>query len=455
MITLARYFDLHGKATRLPRTVLPYHRLVLDALGLVIRGRLPDGKRNLMINLPPGHSKTFIAHDFVSYGLGCYPDSQFLYCSYSGTLATKETSAILRTVTEDWYKSIFPGVTLKKSSSDYFTTTAGGQVYGVGLEGTITGFRAGQKRPGFSGTIVIDDAMKADDARSMANLTHVQRWYTGTVSSRKNRSETPVVLIGQRLHPDDICGHILKTEPELWHHITIPGLLDDGTALWPETKSAADLIRLREVDEFTFWSQYQQQPIAPGGNMIKRDWWRFYERKGYDVDSLVFITADTALKAKTVNDNSSFGCWHATPQSLDLLDKISGKWEFPEMMRRAKAFFEKWKPYGCMCIYIEDKASGPSLAQSLAEQAIPCKLWKPADYGFPDDKVGRVQHSLWFIEAGRVRLPEGKPEMTGPFIDECAAFTGDDTVHDDDVDMMTTAVSIYRWKGGANDIRAM
>ena len=201
------------------------------------------------------------------------------------------------------------------------------------------------------------------------------------------------------------------------------------------------------------YSAISQSATVSGKSGIKRDWWRYYNPVGYDVNSLVFMTADTALKAKTANDPSSLQCWHATPDTLDLLEDHTGRWEFPELMRQTKAFYTKWERFGVSCIYIEDKASGPSLAQMLSEQGIPCKLWKPADYNFPDDKIGRVKHSLFYIEAGRVRLPEGKEAMTGPFIDECAAFTGDDSVHDDRVDGLSMACSVWSWKGGARDIK--
>jgi predicted phage terminase large subunit-like protein len=453
VITLAEFFEAHGLAEDKPRVILPFHRRILDAFADVIMGTLPGGKRNLMILIPPRHSKTFLARDFVSYGLGCFPDSQFIYTGYSATIAAEQTQAIRQSVGRDWYRAMFPYTRMAKSAADHFTTTAGGQVYGVGMGGSITGFGAGRKRREFGGAIIIDDALKADDARSEAALKHCRDWYTGVLISRKNHTDTPVILIQQRLHPDDLAGHLIATEGDQWHVIRIPGLQADGTALWPETKSAQDLERLKRVDEFTFWSQYQQEPIMPGGNMIKRDWWRYYNPHTYDVNCLVFMTADTAMKAKTSNDPSSLQCWHATPTHLDLLEDHTGRWEFPDLMRNAVAFWRKWEKFGTDCMYIEDKASGPSLAQMLHEQGIPVKLWKPGDYDFPNDKVGRVKHSMFYIEAGRVRLPDNDQPWVRPFIDELAAFTGDDTVHDDRTDAATIACSVWSWKGGASDIK--
>jgi predicted phage terminase large subunit-like protein len=452
MITLRTFFEVHGYATAQPRTVRPFHATLLDALGMVVRGTLPDGKRNLLINIGPSLGKTFMAHDFVSYGLGAYPDARYIYTSYSGDLATKETRSILQTAQSDWYKSIFPHVTIDKASADYFTTTAGGQVYGPGFDGTITGFRAGRTRQEFGGAIVIDDALKAGEARSLAAREHCHQIYTGTLKSRKDYTKTPIVMIGQRLHPDDLPGFVLKTEPEDWHVIKVPALNEDGTSIWPDKITAADLKHLEEVDPDTYFAQYQQMPQAPGGNMFKREWWRYYNPADYDVTGLVFLTADTALKDKEVNDPSCLQAWHGTQENLDLLEDFTRRMEFPDLLRAARAFWDKWRKFGATAFYIEDKASGSPLANMLAEQGVPVILWKPGDYNFPDNKLGRAKFALWPISAGRIRLPRGK-DFTEPFIEQHAAFTGDDSVHDDSVDAMTMAVSVWIWKGGSTQDR--
>ena len=453
-LSLPEFFEFHGLATNAPRVVKPFHAAILKALAQVITGTLPDGKRNLMILMPPRHGKTFLARDFVAYGLGCFPDSQFIYTSYSATRAEKETVAIRQAVQSEWFKQLFPAVELDKEAADRFTTTKGGQVFGVGVGGPITGEGAGVKRPEFGGAAVIDDGLKADDSQSAAALEHCRTWYTRTLKNRRNYDRTPIVLIQQRLNPDDLVGHILKTEAEDWHVLCFEGLREDGTALWEETCSAKTWLKLKEVDPFTFWSQGQQKPQIPGGNMIKREWWKYYHAATYNTHSLIFITADTALKAGDKNDRSSLQCWHATDEYLDLLEDETGRWEFPELLRHMAAFWKKWECFGCNTVYIEDKASGTPLGQMLAGQGVPCILWKPGDYDFPNDKVSRVKMSLWFIEGGRVRLPDDDVPWVQPFIEECSSFTGDDSVHDDRVDAMTIACSVWAWKGGGRDIRA-
>jgi len=321
------------------------------------------------------------------------------------------------------------------------------------VDGGITGFGAGQKREAFGGAIIIDDPLRLQDARSEVMLRTTEEWYTGTLQSRKNTDRTPIILIMQRLHPNDLAGYILKTEADKWLVIKAPGLQEDGTALWEQTRSAAAWRKLREVDEFTFWSQGQQEPQNPGGNLIKREWWTWYGGT-LKIVGPIFMTADTGIKDKDTADPSSIGVWHATDATLDLLDRIKGRWTFPDQTRLIYQLYLKYKALGVTALYVENKATGDPIARHLAQQGVPCVLWNPKDYHFPDDKLGRARMATWPIQAGRVRLPNDRPDITGPFIDECAAFSGLASDHDDDVDMMTMAVAVWRWKGGAADVQA-
>ena len=451
------FFLIHGRMIKQPRLLLPFHRIICKALTQVVLGTLPEGKQNLMLFMPPRHGKTFLVRDFIAWSMGIFPDSEYIYASYSSDLSASNTSLIKMTLEEDWYNYIFPDMALNRARGDFFTTLQDGCVYGTGVGGTITGFGAGKKRDEFGGAIILDDVMNAKDARSKAVKEGLIQWYDGVLTSRKNNDRTPIILIQQRLAPDDLPDHILKTEGDKWHVLLFAGLLPDGTALWEQVKSVDSLLRLKRIDPFTFYSQYQQVPEIEGGNMIKREWWKFHdaytEGVNYKVNGLIFITADTAMKAKTMNDYTAMGAWHATGTHLDKLDLDRGKYEFPELLRRACAFWERWKGKGAEFFAIEDKVSGTSLGQMLAEKGIPIVLWKPQDFEFPEDKVGRVKMSTWYIEAGRIRMPANRPDISEKVIDECSAFSGSDSDTDDIVDEVTMAASIWKSKGGGLDIK--
>ncbi|WP_165072938.1 hypothetical protein [Desulfovibrio sp. ZJ200] len=308
--TLEEFFLAHGVAVMAPRVVLPFHRRIFDALTLWLLGDLPDGRRNMAICMPPRHGKTFIARDLVSWGLACFPDSEWIYTSCSAKLAVTQTMAIKGTVSSDWYRRAFPyvGVLPGEGRQDQFSTPSGGSVYGVGVGGTITGFGAGKKRPEFGGGIGIDDPIQAKDAYSMAVRERCNAWYTQTLYSRRNRDTTPVLLIMQRLHEQDLVGYLMEREPDLWHILHIPVRDESGTMLWPETFGKESAARMETMDPFAFSAQYMQRPTPPGGAMIRTDWIQQYASPPGTLHTLLFVM-DTALKTSERNDYSVLSLW--------------------------------------------------------------------------------------------------------------------------------------------------
>ncbi|MDR1535818.1 MAG: phage terminase large subunit [Planctomycetota bacterium] len=452
------YFLVKGGLSGEPRLARPFHERVFAGLDGWLLGKLPGGKLHLAICLPPRHSKTTLARDTVECSLGLWPDSDFIYVSYSAQLAVDQTVKIRRSLESGWFREIFPAFPPAGGRRDWIClgedSPAGGHVLGVGVGGSLTGFGAGRKRDWFGGGIVIDDPLKADAARSAAARRRLREWFTGTLLSRRNHDRTPILLIAQRLHPEDLAGHLKLAMPEQWHFLEIPVLAPEAAdTIWPETFSLESARRLREADPFAFYSQYQQEPIRPGGSLIKEDWWRFWSDPG-PVERAVeakIITADTAYGAGEAGDYSVFQCWgFEGGRRMYLLDQIRGRWGFEELVPAAAAFWEKHNRPGrpLARMYIENRASGQSLVQQyqlFRERGINAFPWNALDYG-PADKVGRVKESVLAIYNGQVILPD-HPEAAwvDDFIAECSAFSEDlSQAHDDQVDALTMAVLIWR-----------
>ncbi|KAA1013017.1 phage terminase large subunit [Paraburkholderia panacisoli] len=247
-----------------------HHIQVCEALTRVFNGEC----KRLIINIPPRYSKTEIVKNFIGWSLGHYPDCEFIYTSYSARLAAASSWDVRGLVQEPEYQAIFPGVQLRDDSKakDEWRTSAGGIVYAVGSEGTITGYGAGKLRPGFGGALLIDDPHKADEARSDVMRQNVIDWFQNTFESRKNSPETPIILIMQRLHESDLAGWLLAGgNGEKWEHVCLPALRDDGTALWPEKHSVEELRRMEAAAPYTFAGQYQQRPSPAEGGLFKPD----------------------------------------------------------------------------------------------------------------------------------------------------------------------------------------
>ena len=170
--TLEQYARAKGAATRVSRVILPYHRKMYAAITSWAAGTLPDGARNLAITIPPRHGKTLAAHDTVEWLFGMVPESRWLYTAYSADLAVSQTMRIRDALVSDWYRRMFPDTQVRGNRQNFVTTTAGGELYGVGMTGTLTGFGAGRKRREFGGAIVIDDPLSAEESRSAARRAH-------------------------------------------------------------------------------------------------------------------------------------------------------------------------------------------------------------------------------------------------------------------------------------------
>lgn len=245
-----------------------HHEIICEALMRVFRGEC----KRLIINIPPRYSKTELAVvNFIAWCFGKVPDAEFIHTSYSGTLATNNSVAVRGVVQHEVYSEIFPGTLLSSEAKSHWTTTAGGVMYTAGVDGTMTGFGAGKDRDGFGGAIIIDDPHKADEARSEVMRQNIIDWFQNTVESRKNHPEnTPIILIMQRLHENDLAGWLLDgSNGEEWENVVLPAIQEDGTALWPEKHSIEMLLRMQKAAPYTFAGQYQQRPSPLEGGLFK------------------------------------------------------------------------------------------------------------------------------------------------------------------------------------------
>lgn len=259
----------------------------------------------LIINVPPRYGKTELLIHFVAWALSQYPDSNFLYVSYSLGLAKKQSKTIRQIVAMNEYKDTFKvSLSGDTSAQGNFETAQGGSVYAAGADGEITGRGAGIKGGGrFGGCIVIDDIHKPSEVNSDTIRQSVNDWYFNTLQSRLNEPDkTPIIFIGQRLHEDDLAANLIKSGD--WETVIIPALDQVGNPLHPSMHSLEKLQKMQETMPYVFSSQYQQDPLPSGGGIFKPDW--FYQTEEEPDILTTFICADTAETDKSYNDATVF-----------------------------------------------------------------------------------------------------------------------------------------------------
>lgn len=230
---------------------------------------------------------------------------------------------------------------------------------------------------------------------------------------------------------------------------------------WFETTKGGALELERKRTKFMHPDKYKRIWLGEVGYsenvLIKREWWKFYDDRKHLLDKVItgmMITGDTAYKTGQMNDYTVLQLWgYDGKRVMYLLDQIRGKWEFPSLLLNAKRFYDRACSLTKRCkpkwLFIEDKASGTSLVQTLRSQGLPAEGWRPKNYNFPDDKIGRVQESAWLIYDGVIRLPKSAPWLKG-LLDEIESV-GEykiDNAHDDQVDAMTMAIGVWRGYGG-------
>jgi predicted phage terminase large subunit-like protein len=282
-----------------------------------------DGKiERLAINIPPRYAKTEMAIHFAAWGLAHYPDCNFLYVSYSHTLAKKQTQTIRDIISMPDYRRYF-GVQIsgQTSAKDNFETTAGGSVYAVGSEGMITGRGAGIKNCNrFSGAIIIDDIHNITNISSDTIRTAENEWFNNTLQSRVNGPTVPIIVIGQRGHEDDIFGNIFSGnfDKRDWKDLIIPAIDVAGNALDPAMHSKEMLLDMQEKMPYVFASQYQQDPQPAGGGIFKEDWFVLMDEEPEILKT--FIVVDGAESLKTYADKtvfSFFGIYRIKVREVD------------------------------------------------------------------------------------------------------------------------------------------
>lgn len=457
----------------------PHHKVIGKALDDVLLGL----RSRLLITVPPGYTKTeeaviaFIARGMAKTG----GKAKFIHASFNGELVNENSVAVKDVIALEAYREMYPGI-MPRDDADakgLWKTPVGGGMLAKPAGGPITGFRAGTMEPGFTGALVIDDPLKPDDALFEIKRKAVNSRWHSTFKSRLAVESVPVVVIMQRLHPQDFAGYLLTGGAGCrWDHLWLPVLIDkaakypsewthgdpiahglpDGP-LWEAKHTLAQIEELQgtagdPVAAYHFAAQYMQRPTLLEGNLFKSGWLIPYKWDDLPPIEYRIITADTAQKVGTKNDYTVFQEWGLGRDGRAyLLDQVRGKFEAPELISTALVFWRRCadRPTNTMgtlrYMGVEDKVSGTGLIQTLKRERIAVQ---PIERGVERDKYTRAMDVVSFFANGLVRVPEADAApWVGSWCAEVLAFTGKGDAHDDQVDPTVDAVKTLL-AGGLN-----
>jgi predicted phage terminase large subunit-like protein len=419
-----------------PQTELAmnWHLEVIAAKLTAVR----EGKiRRLIINLPPRHLKSLMASiAFPAWCLGHDPSAQILCVSYAQDLSDKLARDCRSIMLSPWYRQIFPTrLAPHRQAVQEFITTRQGYRLATSTGGVLTGRGAD--------IILIDDPLKPEEALSEAQRKAANEWYDHTLYSRLNdKRHGAIVIIMQRLHEDDLVGHVLAQEG--WEVLSFPGIAEadevhrietiwgaqcfrrrQGEALHPDREPLETLDRIRRtIGEYNFAGQYQQSPAPLGGGLVKAESFKRYgEKDRPERFDRIVQSWDTANKATELSDFSVCTTWGVRGKDLFLLGLFRRRLEYPALKRAVR---EQQSLFGANEVLIEDKASGTQLIQELITDG--CHA--VTRYQPTCDKIMRLNAQTAMIETF-VYIPEAAPWLA-EYLHELMVFPNGK--HDDQVD---------------------
>ena len=413
-----------------------HHKIMSEKFNKVATGDL----KRIVINMAPRHTKSeFASYLLPSWMIGKNPKLKIIQATHTTELAVRFGRKAKNLIDSQEYQKIFQTKLREDSkAAGRWETNEGGEYFAAGVGGSITGRGAD--------LLIIDDPHSEQDALNTNALERTWEWYTSGPRQRLQPGGI-IVVVMTRWNTKDLTGKLInaqkETKADQWEVIEFPAILPNDKPLWPEYWKLEELEGVKAGLPIGKWNaQYQQNPTAEEGSIIKREWWNLWDK---DLPPLhhVIQSYDTAFLKKETADYSAITTWgvfYPTEDSgpnLILLDVVKDRFEFPELRRVALEQYNYWKPES---VIVEGKASGMPLTFELRKQGIPVINYTPSR---GNDKHARVNAVAPLFESGQVWATDDK--FAEEVIEECAAFPYGD--HDDLVDSMTQAVMRFRQGG--------
>lgn len=443
------FYALNPQAQFLPSWFI---ELIAAKLMDCIAGRI----RRLIINVPPRHLKSLCASiAFPAFCLGHDPTARIMCVSYGQELSEKLARDTRIVMTSPWYRWLFPGTRLSpvRHAVQEFVTTMQGYRFATSIGGVVTGRGAD--------IIIIDDPLKPEEAISGPGLKRVNDYFDHTLYSRLDDKATGcIIIIMQRLHLDDLVGHVLEREP--WEVVSPPAIAEvdeafeietpfgtrrfcrkPGDLLHPEREPQHVLDTTRQtLGLYSFAGQYQQSPVPFGGGMIKTEWLRYYELHQLPSRYEKIIQSwDTASKVGEINDYSVCTTWGVWNKDIYLLDVFRKRLNYPDLKRAVRELQERFRSD---IVLIEDRSSGTQLIQEFRTEGLyAVKACEPEG-----EKKMRLYTQTAMIENGFVHLPKDA-HWLAEYVQELTSFP--QGKYDDQVDSTSQALNWIKggiWRDG-------
>lgn len=424
---------------------------VCDALQDVAAGRI----LNLIINIPPGHSKSLLANVFFPAWLWLSrPGWRGLFASYSADLTLRDAYKCRTLIQSDWYQRTFmPEWQIKgdRNAIGYYENTATGSRLSLSVGSMATGWRGDG--------MILDDLLNAASGESEAERNSTNFWWDQAMGNRLNDLAKGFrVMIGQRLHQEDPPGHVMRREPGKWTLLRLPTEFEpadadprdkrtvEGELLFPERFPAPVIAdEKRRLGSSGFAGQHQQRPSPLGGGKFRKSWFRYFADDGdyYTLrqplnagpvrvmksETWLFQTADLAMSEKEDACFTVIATWAVTKHNdLLLIDLLRERLAAPEAEAALLAAMSRWKP---VFQAVEKAHYGVAICQKFIRMGLPLK-----ELIADRDKITRSKSAEVMMENGKIYFRETLAGLVD-YEDELQLFPNGQ--YDDQVDVTSYA----------------
>lgn len=450
--------ELHSYSTRAWPTIEPGKAFVdgwhiegiCEHLEAVTEGEI----HKLVINIPPRHMKSsLVSVLWPSWWWTFDPSVQFLVASYAQQLSTRDAVKMRRLIRSDWYRRLWGDryrLLGDQNAKVRYDNSEMGYRISTSVEGGATG-EGGD-------VIIVDDPHKAKEAQSETKRNTVLEWWDETMSTRGNTEDARYVVVMQRLHEEDLSGHILAREAG-FEHLMLPAEFEpsrkcytsigwedprtkESELLWPEQWGREFIDTLKaKLGAYGTAGQLQQRPAPADGGIWKRHWFeQRYSRIPLEFDEVI-QSWDFSFGSQEADASWGVGTlWARRGANFYLLPyRARRKFEFPDALVAVERMSELWKE--AYKKLVEKKANGAAVVQMLKS-----RIGGFIEISPTESKESRARAATPPFESGNVFLPTSQlAPWIDEYVEEMVAFPNG--ANDDYVDSTTQAINYWTGNG--------
>ena len=415
----------------------PHHRRLAKIFEDIANGK----KKRVIVNIAPRHGKSeLISYLAPAWFLGKFPHKKVIMASHTADLAVNFGRRVRNLVGSDNYKDIFPQVELQSDSksASRWGTNFNGEYFAIGVGGALAGRGAD--------LFIIDDPHSEQEAKTGRPDVFLPAWewfQSGPI--QRLMPGGAIIIVMTRWSKLDLTGQILsqmerEEDVDPWEVVEFPAILNDKP-LWGEFWSIEELLSKKAGMDVRYWeAQYMQNPVSEEGALIKKEWWRIWDKEDAPQCEFIIMSLDAAQEANTRADYNALTTWgvffneETNNHSIILLNAIKKRMEYPDLKKLVLEEYKEWEPDAFM---VEKKSNGSVLYQEFRRMGIPVGEFTP---GKGQDKVARVNAVSSLFQGGIVYAPDRR--WAKEVIEECNDFPSG--ANDDLVDSTTLALLRFR-----------